>query len=367
MMNRATIKANLRFVGRALRRPANPLLYCAGWLGFGNLGDEALLAAARRLAPASRPMVNVSTRVAPPLVRLLPRPRTALLAGGTLINGSPAWLDLFSRCQELCDDALVFGSGVQNPGFGGVRADVPDIRHRWVPVLRRCRYVGVRGPASAALLADAGFPDAEVLGDPVLVFADEAARRPISMPTAGVLGLNLGQAGNLQLGDSDEVAREMAELARAATQRGWQVRWYVVWTGDRAITRAAAEASGTADDIREFFDDHHAFMADVAGCDVFAGVKLHAVVLASCVFVPSLMVEYRPKCRDFMMSIGREEATVRADRFAAGPALEMLDAWMQARDRESAAVAAGVLPVAERLRRRAREVFGSGEPRDQEA
>ena len=30
-----------------------------------------------------------------------------------------------------------------------------DQRERWLPVLRRCDYVGVRGPRSAALLAEA--------------------------------------------------------------------------------------------------------------------------------------------------------------------------------------------------------------------
>jgi len=359
MLKRATIKANLGFGARALGRPRNPMLYCAGWLGFGNLGDEALLAAARELIPSRRPVLPVSRRVRPDLLRLLPRPRTALLAGGTLINGAPAWLELFGRCQTRCDDSLIFGSGVQDTRFAQGRADVQDRRQEWLPVLRRCRYVGVRGPMSAELLAAAGYEDAEILGDPVLVFADPSLARSAEEAARGVLGLNLGQAGGLQWGDEEEVCEQMTELARLARQQGWKVVWYVVWTGDRDITRAAAEASGTADDIREYTLDHEAFMQDVARCDTFVGIKLHAVVLACCALVPSLMIEYRPKCRDFMTSIGRQDASVRADEFVAGAALETLQHWMAVRAAESAAVASGVLPVAKRLRERANAVFGA--------
>jgi polysaccharide pyruvyl transferase WcaK-like protein len=55
-------------------------------------------------------------------------------------------------------------------------------------------------------------------------------------------------------------------------------------------------------------------MDSVCEQTVFVGFKLHAVVLAYCARVPALMIEYRPKCRDFMESIGADEFVVRADQ-----------------------------------------------------
>jgi polysaccharide pyruvyl transferase WcaK-like protein len=45
----------------------------------------------------------------------------------------------------------------------------------------------------------------------------------------------------------------------------------------------------------------------------FVGIKLHAVALAMCTNVPSLMIEYRPKCREFATTLGVERFCVRSD------------------------------------------------------
>jgi polysaccharide pyruvyl transferase WcaK-like protein len=50
-------------------------------------------------------------------------------------------------------------------------------------------------------------------------------------------------------------------------------------------------------------------------CDVFVGIKLHSVILSYCANTPAIMVEYQPKCRDFMASIDMEQYNVRVDEF----------------------------------------------------
>ena len=44
-------------------------------------------------------------------------------------------------------------------------------------------------------------------------------------------------------------------------------------------------------------------------------------------YVPSLMLEYRPKCRDYMMSIGQEDKTIRTDQFKAEDVWDIVNTW----------------------------------------
>ena len=61
------------------------------------------------------------------------------------------------------------------------------------------------------------------------------------------------------------------------------------------------------------------------------GERLHAVVLAAAAGVPSVMLEYQPKCLDFMESIGRTDWCVRTDRVTGPEILERIEALSQAR------------------------------------
>ena len=100
------------------------------------------------------------------------------------------------------------------------------------------------------------------------------------------------------------------------------MRWFVVWPQDLKITKRAVELSNTSSEIYEIYDNHLEFLRLVRNLNYFVGMKLHATILATCAFVPSLMLEYRPKCRDYMRSIDQEDATVRTDQFDAGSVWE---------------------------------------------
>jgi polysaccharide pyruvyl transferase WcaK-like protein len=70
-------------------------------------------------------------------------------------------------------------------------------------------------------------------------------------------------------------------------------------------------------DICEIYDDYEKYLDIVGRTKVFIGMKLHAVALATCAYVPSVMLEYNPKCRDYMDSIGQGANTLRTDNFTA--------------------------------------------------
>ena len=65
---------------------------------------------------------------------------------------------------------------------------------------------------------------------------------------------------------------------------------------------------------------------------MFLGQKLHATVLACVNRVPSVMIEYRPKCRDFMASLDLERYVIRTDEFRAQSAAAMIEELRLERD-----------------------------------
>jgi hypothetical protein len=307
-----------------------PLAYVGGWLGKRNLGDSALLVAYQTLFPAFNFVHFDGGRVARRMAGYFPRLRSGMLAGGTIIGQMPEWLEIARAFLEIHPELIVFGSGVEEASFWRGETTVDD----WKPVLERCRFVGVRGPRSAELLGNLGLKSVEVVGDPVLSFALKDIN---TTPILDSVGLNIGTSDGKVWGSEVRIRDEMIALASTARESGWRVEWYVVWPKDLEITTHAAEASGTSQHIHVICQDHELFMRQVRRLSVFVGMKLHATVLATCALTPSVMLEYRPKCRDYMQSVKQEEFSFKTDAFQAGAVWEILREWNQ--HRQSAATA----------------------------
>jgi polysaccharide pyruvyl transferase WcaK-like protein len=299
------------------------LVYCGGWLGYENLGDEALFLAYRSIFKKHSLIhyPGVGGRVLAIPSRFLGLADAAVLAGGTVINrGTSA--DSLNECCDSFRHAFVFGSGVADPAFWAKWPSHKDTLKEWKTVLDRCLYVGVRGPRSAEILADIGV-DAEVIGDPVVTFCDDALPGKQDIFQQSV-GLNVGQSLGRMWADESAIQREFTHLAILAREAGWRTRWFIVWPEDKDLTLQVAKDSKTDAEIYEIYHDPHEFLDLVRPMQVFVGIKLHAVVLATCAYVPSVMLEYRPKCCDYMRSIGQESHTVRTDSFKAESVWEMV-------------------------------------------
>ena len=93
-----------------------------------------------------------------------------------------------------------------------------------------------------------------------------------------------------------------------------------------------------------------------AARDKVERLKLHSVVLASAVHVPSIMIEYQPKCADFQASLGRSGWSVRADRVDAGRLVELVESLECRYSQERAALTEAVLALRARLRDEVRAI-----------
>ncbi|MBW1929140.1 MAG: polysaccharide pyruvyl transferase family protein [Deltaproteobacteria bacterium] len=327
--------------------------YIGGVYGTGNLGDEALRQSAAALFPQCTLLEFPRKKNLAKLAKLIFPVSNGLLSGGTLINQRALWLELTSIYMSAIRNFIVFGTGVGHPCFW------PDRRKEWAGLLNQCRFVGVRGPLSAELLRDAGVKSVEVVGDPVLVFASDDFRTASQGYRHKLLGMNVGWDRWKQWGTEEKIYARAVKLASYAREAGWKVRWFIVSPADVEITIEIASASGTLDEICRIYTDAVRYIDLVKSCSVFVGTRLHSVVLATCSYVPSLALEYRPKCRDYMLSIDQGDFLIRTDMFDAGEAWNRILEIHDNREYFSKALYSSMKPLRELQIRKAQRLGDS--------
>jgi polysaccharide pyruvyl transferase WcaK-like protein len=317
-----------RDAARAVRalaaQRARPRFGYVGWLGQANLGDEALFEAHQQaLGPA--PVFEVPHGwSADAIARFGPRRLMdgLVLGGGTLIGHAG-----FRRPVETllrADPGLVpymLGPGVQDPAYADDEAAAREELERWVPLLRRFPEVLVRGPRSQELLGEVGV-DSEVIGDSALLLAPDAVPDGERRDT---LGLNIGVHEKVHGGTIEPIVAALIALGRAAVADGRRVCVFSVWPPDTAVAVRVQRAIGAGAELVTEYHEAKPFMTAMNRCRVFVAFKLHAGVLATASGVPSVMLEYNPKCRDFQESIEREFWTVRTDAVDVGELQAMVD------------------------------------------
>jgi polysaccharide pyruvyl transferase WcaK-like protein len=189
-----------------------------------------------------------------------------------------------------------------------------SLRHleEWDALLPEFRRILVRGVDSQTLLANKGI-SATVVGDPALLFARE---KTYKLPKKRILGINIGHCRNILWGNNEEeVFRIVAEAATNLIKYGWKIRLFCIHNEDlESIVRLQQHLGLSINHIIQEYENQERYIEHIEVCDVFLGLKLHSVVFPFCRGVPSIMVEYRPKCRDFMKTLGAEERCLRCDQ-----------------------------------------------------
>ncbi|MEQ9570422.1 MAG: polysaccharide pyruvyl transferase family protein [Longimicrobiales bacterium] len=328
-----------------------------GWTGHDNLGDEALALAIEGLLPSLQLAELKLTDKVERYEAFLGGQgifKGVMLGGGTLIN-APATLETFTRGVRRYGNGVVFGSGVQDPAFWAGRPGWVDERDRWVELMQGLPLRAVRGPHSRALLIDAGLDDIEVVGDPALALADDEVT-----PKTGRrrIGLNVGTSVGAVWGSEDGIADWAVAFVDALVDRGWEVVLVPVWSRDVEWTRAVAARASRPVPVFDRFLNVEATLALLRTLDVFVGQKLHSVVFAHCVHTPAIALEYRPKCSDYMASVGQEHRVFRTDRLDVEAVLAAVDEAVADTETIQAELASEVSAARRRLEAFAARVSG---------
>jgi len=299
--------------------------YYCGWAGHGNLGDEVLHDVIVDLLGGKIALydksylsraVNTYSQIKNDIFDCF------ILGGGTLI-GRPLYLQKLEQYPSPLK--VAFGCGVMNPEYWLQIPSHVDLRNEWVSQLNTFDYISVRGPISRQILSDWGVRrNVRVIGDPVLYIADN---KVVEKKRRKSLGVNLGVSrGQVWGGDEERVLRDVVRELKVLKARGWSFKFFPVWEADMEyIRRAAALLEEKNPYIIEDFLNTDVFMNELRSVDVFVGEKLHSVVLAACTCTPVIMIEYRPKCRDFMASMDLEKNNVRCDQIFENRLVELIE------------------------------------------
>lgn len=270
-----------------------------GLTGKNNLGDDAVLAAIRRLMPWAAIGTNQ------------PDPRLLLVGGGTLLNGERYYLNRMLRHDAPTLERALFGPGVRNPQYWGVTEPMED----WFSFIDSALVAGVRGPDSVANLRALGYwRDVSVLGDPALSLVPPPG---VERVEGRVVICPLYADGNLLGRDDAAVLSAVSTTVRRLRKEGREVVMLSAFPeDDRWIMGLMREADAPEMPYVAGYADLDATMGLLASADLVIGERLHAVILAAATDTPFVALEYRPKVRDFMRSVGREDAMIRTDEMA---------------------------------------------------
>jgi hypothetical protein len=330
-----------------------------GWSGNGNLGDDAMLAAHRRLLPGWDVLQVPNHRGVPPLTALsLRQVQVICLGGGTLIlNGH--FRETLERLMRAAPDAprVMLGPGVEDLEFReGRRAGVLDEVASWRPLLAEFERVRVRGPLSQATVRSMGL-EADVVGDPALALPDQSRGVVERTPPTGRarVGVNFGVTDDLWGGDHAAFRATVVSALSALVSAGHEVQLLATTVQDRAhLLDVAAECARVGTPVAGPNGVTLAELDEALGrCTIVLGEKLHALVLAARLGIPTLALEYRPKCRDFQLSVGRGEHVLRTSDVTVDSLVDFVGAGLASAEADRPALAQAVADGAGRLERAA--------------
>jgi len=248
----------------------------------------------------------------PAIYRAMASADLFLSGGGSLLQDATSFrnlayhLTLFWIARRSRTNAMVFAQGV-----GPIRSRLG--RNLTRRILQSLAAVTVRDPASAELLADLGLtvPTVEVTADPA--FAIDPCPEPRVEEILRSEGLGRGSRPLVALAPRGLRHRE-AEAESLAFLADWAARKLRVTpllvpmqfpddlpACDMILARMkhAGEAAVVGQPLAP-----EEVLGVIRRCEIVVGVRLHALIFAAAMGVPLIGVEYDPKVRYFLKTLG---------------------------------------------------------------
>ena len=330
--------------------PDQPRILLSGYYGFGNTGDEAILAGAlagfRELAPQAEvvvlskdPEATSAQHGVPAIHRSLSSLRRALRrcnlfvsGGGGLLQDTTSWRSPLYYLQTL---RMAQGRGIPTMLMA---QSIGPLRRRWIRkvtrhVLKRVSLITLRDPASERDLTALRVtkPRIEVTADLSLLLPAPPLPEPPKNRRVIVCPRRWPGASD---GDLRELIRKLATALSAVSA---EVSLLPMQPRDLEVTRLLAEAmaspqSGKPETIRvgkwhpgrglpgwsavpppkkvrpvkllepvRSFDE---LFATIAGAQVVVGMRLHSLIFAARCGVMPVGISYDPKVCAFLETIG---------------------------------------------------------------
>ena len=301
-------------------------LLLSGYYGYGNAGDEAVLAglvAGFGAATAETEIVALSggpaeteaahgiaaaDRYKPgALLREIGRADLVLSGGGSLLqdvtsaHGIFYYLGVVRMAQVMGRKTMFIAQGIGPLKRARSRRLVRSVANK-------LNAVTVRDPGSADLLREIGVtrPPVEVTADPALLLGEPGLTTSEGTGSFGVaLRPWLGQEG---------LAAHVADACASVLSGRRALLLPMQPSSDKPVAEQFARQWHQADQARNratlcsLEKGLTPLLANIASCDLMIGMRLHALILAAAAGVPSVALSYDPKVDAFMRASGQGEA-----------------------------------------------------------
>lgn len=353
-----------------------PRVLLAGYYGFGNTGDEAILASTvstfRRLAPeleltvlSAEPEVTARRHQVRALSRLdLPRVAAAIsrtdlfmLGGGSLLQDTTSlrsllyYLTLLNMAVAAQRPVMLYANG-----FGPVTSRVGRAACRWT--LDRVTLITLRDQCSLRELEKLGVGRPPMLVTPDPVFLLEPAPREV---VEGILrreGIAGPQDGRLAVAVRHWRGFDLRVLAEALDQASRTTGLQVLFIpmhgeADRRCARETAALMAHPAQVLQGTYAPSELLGLVGTAQLLLGMRFHALVFAVSQAVPAAAIVYDPKVSSLVSDLELPEAGCAS---ALDP--ERLAGTMETLYRERAASRDRLAQLAAGLRRSASAGIG---------
>ncbi|MBD2863617.1 polysaccharide pyruvyl transferase CsaB [Paenibacillus oceani] len=249
----------------------------------------------------------------------------SLLQDATGLKTIPYYLAVLKMAQFYRKPTFIYAQGI-----GPVHRPIfyPFIRN----VFNKCRYISVRDDESAELLARMGVARSkvEVVPDPVmgLPLKDGAVKR--ERDSKPVVGVSV-RYWNKDRSELDGLARTIRQIAES---RPVTIRFLPFHLPDDAeasryvIDRLGSLPGTSAIEVTETAVHPQDMLAEVSGCDLLIGMRLHSLIYAASQEVPLIGISYDPKIDQFLNRLGIKAAASTSSfesETVATEALRLLD------------------------------------------
>lgn len=304
------------------------IIVVSGYYGFGNAGDEAILAALVRslemtgtsvvpVVLSATPedtsrqhgVVSIFRYNLPAIARVLRACSAFISGGGTLLQDATSarsmlyYLGLLHWAQRWGKPTFVYAQGI-----GPVRSGLYRVWMR--RVLRRATYISVRDRRSAALLRALGVPSSliDVVADPVLLLEPAPSCRATQILQQEGLRADIAPIIIAPRPTVDQ-GRLLAQLAAAADRLAEE--GYPIWlmpmqpAVDTAVCHWIRERMRHPATILSGDYRPEDLLALMKYARLVIGIRLHAVIMAVNVGVPVIGLSYDPKVDGFFEEVGR--------------------------------------------------------------
>ncbi|MGJ4844457.1 polysaccharide pyruvyl transferase family protein [Leifsonia sp. Le1] len=276
-----------------------------GWQGFMNFGDDLLYDTWRAAlgdrfaacAPLGRDYLRRSPQVFGTRMRAAGSERLVLLGGGTTV-GFANWGRHARRAVSAygAHGLIVAGAGIAAATDERALSTQDQDWDVWSS-LKRVAYFGVRGPISSAESAE-HWRDAPIVGDPALLYP--LVRTVVAPSGPPSIGVSIGAGGRSAFDLAAVASAVDASRERLGAER---VLIFQLAEEDEAVCAQLRSLLSSRCKTVVYRGDVHETMSAIAGTGLFFSERLHGVVAAVALGVPTVPLAYASKSVDFWRSV----------------------------------------------------------------